>query len=180
MKNKRNEWTVMVYLGGDNNLAEEMVYALKCMQLIAGKHRRFEVFALYDGGVGPVTLRIRNRPRFPPEDVLRVENFLDTAETHREKEAKDLQKQRFGQNGDLFKKRQELVKPIQEKVYNAIKKIAENGSFAIIFDKSGEGLTMLYTSSKYDKSDDVLNELGYKTNAKGLMKDLKENIKINK
>ena len=83
----------------------------------------------------------------------------------KEKDVKELQKQRFGYEGDLFKKKQELIKPIQDKVYNAIKKLAENASYAVIFDKSSD-LTMLYTNPKYDKSDDVLNALGYKVQKK--------------
>jgi outer membrane protein len=79
----------------------------------------------------------------------------------KEKEAKDLQKQRFGVDGELFKKRQELVKPIQDKVYSAVKAVAEKGTYSIMFDKSSE-LTMLYTSSKLDKSDAVLEQMGYK------------------
>ncbi len=78
----------------------------------------------------------------------------------KEKQAKELQQKRFGPEGDLFKKREELVKPIQDQVYAAIKKIADEGSYAIIFDKSSE-LMMLYTSPKYDKSKDVLNQMGY-------------------
>lgn len=78
----------------------------------------------------------------------------------KEKDAKDLQKLRFGVDGELFKKRQELVKPIQDKVYNAIKAVAEKGAYSIIFDKSSD-LTMLYASSKLDKSDDVLKQMGY-------------------
>jgi len=76
-----------------------------------------------------------------------------------EKEAKNLQRQRFGKDGDLYKKRQELVKPIQEKVYNAIQEIATNSNYAIIFDKGGS-LTMMYANPKYDISDDVLDKLG--------------------
>ncbi|HQQ92964.1 MAG TPA: OmpH family outer membrane protein [Bacteroidia bacterium] len=79
----------------------------------------------------------------------------------REKEAKDLQKQRFGVDGELYKKRQELVKPIQDKVYNAIKAVAEKNGLGFIMDKSGQ-VTLLYANSKYDKSDDVLELLGYK------------------
>jgi len=82
----------------------------------------------------------------------------------KEKEAKDLQKKRFGKDGDLFKKRQELIKPIQDKVYDAIEEIATAGGLAFIFDKSGS-LTLLYANSKFDKSDDVLNKLGYKPGA---------------
>ncbi len=83
----------------------------------------------------------------------------------KEKLAKDLQKKRFGKDGDLFKKRQELVKPIQEKIYNAVEELATNRSYAVIFDKAGS-LTMLYTNPKYDLSDDVLDKLGYGYNTK--------------
>lgn len=80
---------------------------------------------------------------------------------NREKEVKDLQKQRFGVDGELFKKRQELVKPIQDKVYNAIKAVAEKNGLGFIMDKSGQ-ISLLYASTKYDKSDEVLTVLGYK------------------
>ena len=79
----------------------------------------------------------------------------------KEKEAKDLQKKRFGKDGDLFKKRQELIKPIQDKVYEAIETLANAGGYAFIFDKSGS-VTLLFANSKYDKSDEVLTKLGYK------------------
>ncbi|MBN1251432.1 MAG: OmpH family outer membrane protein [Bacteroidales bacterium] len=77
-----------------------------------------------------------------------------------EKEANDLKKKYFGFEGELFKKREEFIKPIQEEIYNAILKLAEEGNYAIIFD-SASGATMLYTDQKYDKSDEVLKELGY-------------------
>jgi len=77
----------------------------------------------------------------------------------KEKEAKNLQRQRFGQNGDLMKKRQELVKPIQEKVYNAIQEIATSNNYSVIFDKAG-ALTILFANPKYDISDEVLDNLG--------------------
>jgi len=79
---------------------------------------------------------------------------------NKEKEVKDLQKSRFGVDGELFKKRQELVKPIQDKVYNAVKAVAERSGLAMIFDKAGQ-ITMLYSNPKYDKSEDVLTYLGY-------------------
>ena len=77
----------------------------------------------------------------------------------KEKEVKDLQKQRFGENGDLFKKRQELIKPIQDKIYNAIEAVSIQENYAIVFDKAS-GATMIYTNSKYDISDNVLKKLG--------------------
>ncbi|HRH10312.1 MAG TPA: OmpH family outer membrane protein [Bacteroidia bacterium] len=80
---------------------------------------------------------------------------------NKEKEVKDLQKQRFGVDGELFKKRQELVKPIQDKVYNGIKSVAEKKGLGFIMDKSGQ-VSILYANSKYDISDDVLVYLGYK------------------
>lgn len=79
----------------------------------------------------------------------------------RERVAKELQMQRFGREGDLFKKRQELVKPIQNKVFEAIQEIATRGNYAVIFDKSG-GITMIFTDVRYDLSDEVLQRLGYR------------------
>ena len=77
----------------------------------------------------------------------------------KEKEAKELQKKRFGFEGDLFKKRQELVKPVQDKVYNAVQKLAGSKSYEIIFDKSAD-LSVFYNDPKLDKSDDILRDLG--------------------
>jgi outer membrane protein len=77
----------------------------------------------------------------------------------KEKEAKDLQKQRFGYEGDLFKKRQELVKPIQDRVFNAVQKMASQKGYDLVLDKAG-GVTLFYADPKLDKSDDVLKVLG--------------------
>ncbi|MEO8720638.1 MAG: OmpH family outer membrane protein [Ginsengibacter sp.] len=78
-----------------------------------------------------------------------------------EKEVRDLQRKRFGYQGDLFKKREELIKPIQDKVYNAIQKLAVAKLYDFILDKS-EGITVIFADPKLDKSDDVLKELGVK------------------
>jgi outer membrane protein len=77
----------------------------------------------------------------------------------KEKEAQELQKKRFGRDGDLFKKRQELIQPIQEKVYNAIEEIAVSNNYAFVFDKAGS-LSILFAQAKFDLSDDVLDEVG--------------------
>lgn len=79
----------------------------------------------------------------------------------REKEVRELQRKRFGFEGDLFKRRQELVKPVQDKVYNAIQKIAVARLYDFILDKS-EGITVIFADPKLDKSEDVLKELGVK------------------
>jgi outer membrane protein len=79
----------------------------------------------------------------------------------KENEAKELQRKYFGQEGSLYKKRQELIKPIQDEVYLTVKEIANEGNYAVIFD-TASGASMLYTDPKYDKSDEVLEKLGYK------------------
>jgi outer membrane protein len=79
----------------------------------------------------------------------------------KEDEIRELQKKRFGYQGDLFKTRQNMVKPIQDKVYNAILKLATARSYDFILDKS-EGITVIFADPKLDKSDDVLRELGIK------------------
>jgi outer membrane protein len=80
---------------------------------------------------------------------------------NKEKELRDLQKKRFGFEGDLFKKRQELIKPIQDRVYNAVQKLAIDKQYDFILDKS-EGITVIFADPKLDRSDDVLRNLGVK------------------
>ncbi len=80
---------------------------------------------------------------------------------NKDKELRDLQKRRYGYEGDLFKKRQELIKPIQDKVYTAIQRLAVSKLYDFILDKS-EGITVIFADPKLDKSDDVLKELGVK------------------
>jgi len=80
---------------------------------------------------------------------------------NKQKELRDLQKKRFGFEGDLFKKRQELIKPIQDMVYTAIQKLAVDKMYDFILDKS-EGITVIFADPKLDKSDDVLKILGVK------------------
>ena len=80
-----------------------------------------------------------------------------------EKEVKAYQQEKFGQSGELFQKRQELIKPLQDKIYNAIEEIATTKNYAFIFDKAS-GATIMYANPKFDISDDVLDELGYSFN----------------
>ena len=77
----------------------------------------------------------------------------------KEKTLRDLQRKRFGFEGDLFKRRQELIKPVQDKVYNAVQKMAVARGYDFILDKS-EGITVIFADPKLEKSDDVLKELG--------------------
>lgn len=101
---------------------------------------------------------------FQAEEVLLTQDMRKKREDEiigKEKEVKNLQRQRFGVDGDLFKKRQEMVKPIQDKVYNAIKDLATRQQIAILFNKSSD-LNILYANPKYDKSDEVLESMGFK------------------
>jgi len=96
------------------------------------------------------------------EKALLTEEMLKRRKAEielKEKELSDLQQKRFGYEGDLFKKKQELIKPIQDKVYNAVQKMATARSYDFILDKS-EGITIIFVDPKLDKSDDVLKELG--------------------
>ena len=101
---------------------------------------------------------------FQAEEILLTDEMKKKREAEiiaKEKEAKDLQKQRFGVDGDLFKKRQEMVKPIQDKVYNAIKALCEKEQIMIMFNKSAD-MNILYANAKFDKSDAILESMGYK------------------
>jgi len=101
---------------------------------------------------------------YEAEQVMLSEDLRKKREDEifiKEKEVRDLQRKRFGFEGDLFKKRQELVKPVQDKVYTAIQKIAVARMYDFILDKS-EGITVIFADPKLDKSEDVLRELGVK------------------
>ena len=98
------------------------------------------------------------------EQVMLPDNLKKKREDelyNKEKELRDLQRKRFGFEGDLFKKRQELIKPIQDRVYNAVQKLAIDKQYDFILDKS-EGITVIFADPKLDKSDDVLKNLGVK------------------
>ena len=79
----------------------------------------------------------------------------------RERKVKELQAKYFGPDGDLSKKRQELVKPIQDAIYKAVKELSAEGSYAVIFD-TASGASILYSNPRYDLSDEILEKLGYK------------------
>ena len=78
----------------------------------------------------------------------------------KEKESQDLKKKYFGADGELFKKRQSLMKPIQDEVYTAIQEISKSKDLEMVFDKSSS-MNIIFTSPKLDISDLVLQKLGY-------------------
>ncbi len=101
---------------------------------------------------------------FQAESVLLSEDMKRKREDviiSKEKDYKQLQRKYFGPEGDLFKKRQALIKPVQDDIFTAVQELANEGSYAVIFDKAG-GTTLFFTNPRYDLSDQVLQKLGYK------------------
>ena len=99
---------------------------------------------------------------------LKAEEVLLTDEMKKERldaihkkeaELKEYQRKVFGFGGLFFLKKQELIKPLQDKVFEAVEKVAKQNRLAIVFDKSGE-LVMIYTDPRHDYTDFVLEELG--------------------
>jgi len=78
----------------------------------------------------------------------------------KEQEVRDYQKSLFGPSGKLYEKQREKIEPIQEIIYNAIQEYAEKNKYEIIFDKSSD-LIMLFSSPELNKSDEILEKLGY-------------------
>jgi outer membrane protein len=97
----------------------------------------------------------REEVLFPSEEKTKRKEEISKLET----EVLELQKMRFGVSGDYFNKRQELVKPIQDKVFDALQKIASKKNYTFVFDKANQS-NLVYADSKTDLSNDVLKELG--------------------
>ncbi|SFH17180.1 OmpH family outer membrane protein [Pedobacter insulae] len=93
-------------------------------------------------------------------DEMRKRRENDIIE--KEKKAKELQRLKFGPDGELFQLRAKLLKPIQEKIATIISETAKSKFIDFVFDKSSESTMMIYASSNYDISNDVITRLGYK------------------
>ena len=99
--------------------------------------------------------------RYQAEQVLMSEEARSQKEEeimNKEKQVRELQKNKFGPEGELFKRRQGLVRPIQDKVYSAIEEYAQERGYDFIFDKSGSA-GMIFTNPEYDKTADILKRL---------------------
>lgn len=107
------------------------------------------------------------RSEYEQESYLLPENLKKRRQEEmktKEQEVRALQQQRFGPGGDLDKKRAELLKPVQDRVYAAIERIAQEKNYAFVFDKAGSP-AVLFANKKYDISDDILESLGVKPGA---------------
>lgn len=102
------------------------------------------------------------RKKYQAEEVLLTDEMkqkrLTEIET-KEKEARDFQKRVFGFEGLLFKKRAELIRPVQDNLFEAVEKVSKKKGLQIMFDKSGD-LVMIYTNPVHDYTEFVLEELG--------------------
>lgn len=93
----------------------------------------------------------------PAEEKQKRKEEIEKLET----EAMEMQKMRFGVNGDYFQKRQELIKPIQDRVYDAMQKVASKRNYQFVFDKANQS-NLVYADSKLDISDEVIKEMNAK------------------
>ena len=91
----------------------------------------------------------------PSEEKTKRKEELENLE----QEALDLQTMHFGSEGDYFQKRQELIKPIQDRIYTALKKISKSDGYDLVFDKANQS-SLIFAASEYDISDDILDEMG--------------------
>ncbi|MFC0186121.1 periplasmic chaperone for outer membrane proteins Skp [Pseudarcicella hirudinis] len=97
------------------------------------------------------------------EEVLLTEDMKQQrlkAISEKEKEAKDMQNKVFGINGELIKKKQDIIKPILDEISKALEKVVRQKRLDFVFDKSSDGLTMVYTNPVHDYTDYVMEELG--------------------
>ena len=104
------------------------------------------------------------RQQYQQEAYLLPDNLKQRRQDeihNKETELRALQRQRFGTEGDLEQKRAELMKPVQDRVYNAIERVAREKNYAFVFDKAASS-TVIYVSEKYDISNLVLEMLGVK------------------
>jgi outer membrane protein len=101
---------------------------------------------------------------YQADQVLLTEEMRKRRENEiieKEKEAKEIQKAKFGFEGELFQQRTRLIKPIQDKVSKAVQAVADAQQLDMIFDKNSE-IMLLYANPRLDKSNDVVTRLGYK------------------
>lgn len=111
----------------------------------------------------------RMRDAYNAEAVLLTEDMKKSRQDEiakKENEARELQKKRFGVKGDLFKKREELIQPIQDRIYQAVQEVAGT-SYLAVFDIGGVNNNVLFANPKFDKSDAVLKKLGIKPSRAG-------------
>ena len=101
---------------------------------------------------------------YPAGSAEHVQNLpersCEEAIVQKEQEAQDLKRKYFGPEGELFKKRESLMKPIQDEIYNAVKEISEDKGYQMVMDRASS-MNIIFASPKIDISNEVLIKLGY-------------------
>ena len=93
-------------------------------------------------------------------DLMQHQAQIDAAIVEKEKAASELKRKYFGPEGELFKKREELMKPIQDEIYNAVKAVAEENGYAVVVDRASAS-SIIFATPRIDVSNEVLAKLGY-------------------
>ena len=144
------------YIDSDYILSKvpEYVQAKQKLDKLAERWTK-EIEDRYEAIKGKKSNFEREEILLPKEERIKRKEEIENLE----QEALDLQTLHFGSEGDYFQKRQELVKPIQDRIFTALKKISKSDGYDLVFDKANQS-SLIFAASEYDISDDILDEMG--------------------
>ncbi len=144
------------YIDSDYILSKvpEYVQAKEKLDKLAERWTK-EIEDRYEAVKGKKSNFEREEILLPKEERIKRKEEIENLE----QEALDLQTLHFGSEGDYFQKRQELVKPIQDRIFTALKKISKSDGYDLVFDKANQS-SLIFAASEYDISDDILDEMG--------------------
>ncbi len=144
------------YIDSDYILSKvpEYVQAKEKLDKLAERWTK-EIEDRYEAIKGKKSNFEREEILLPKEERIKRKEEIENLE----QEALDLQTLHFGSEGDYFQKRQELVKPIQDRIFTALKKISKSDGYDLVFDKANQS-SLIFAASEYDISDDILDEMG--------------------
>ena len=144
------------YIDSDYILSKvpEYVQAKEKLDKLAERWTK-EIEDRYEAVKGKKSNFDREEILLPKEERIKRKEEIENLE----QEALDLQTLHFGSEGDYFQKRQELVKPIQDRIFTALKKISKSDGYDLVFDKANQS-SLIFAASEYDISDDILDEMG--------------------
>ena len=144
------------YIDSDYILSKvpEYVQAKEKLDKLAERWTK-EIEDRYEAIKGKKSNFEREEILLPKEERIKRKEEIENLE----QEALDLQTLHFGSEGDYFQKRQELVKPIQDRIFTALKKISKSDGYDLVFDKANQS-SLIFAVSDYDISDDILDEMG--------------------
>ena len=144
----------------------DMEYILKNVPAYERANEQLnQISKKWEAEVNDLLLKVETRyKKYQSESVFLSDAQKAKAEEeimNLEKKASELKKKYFGNDGELYKKRQSLMSPINDEIYNAVKDICDQKGYQLVLDRASGG-SIIYASPKIDISDDVLIKLGYK------------------